>query len=218
MKRLLHPSPSMIVACIALALALGGTGVAATVALAPNSVGTPQLKPNAVTAAKVRNGSLSKADFRVGQLPAGPAGRAGPAGPGGPAGPRGEAGPAGAAGPSDAFSRFQIAPVTVPQSLTTLSSLPLPQAGKYVVWAKAYFRSPTQGVVTCRLVVGAGYDESQTLMRGDGAPFPLATNAVADLASAGSADFRCFSADPNTQASWINMSAIKVANLTLSGN
>jgi hypothetical protein len=39
----------MVVACIALSVALGGTSVAAIQALPKNSVGTKQLKRNAVT-------------------------------------------------------------------------------------------------------------------------------------------------------------------------
>jgi hypothetical protein len=78
----------MVVACLALAVAMAGTGYAAT-ALPRNSVGTLQLKNDAVTAAKVKNGTLLRADFRSGQVPAGPAGKAGPAGPTGPAGPAG---------------------------------------------------------------------------------------------------------------------------------
>jgi hypothetical protein len=76
----------MVVACIALAVAMAGTGYAAT-ALPRNSVGTAQLMNNAVTAAKVKNGSLVRQDFRAGQLLAGPKGPAGPQGPAGPAGP-----------------------------------------------------------------------------------------------------------------------------------
>jgi hypothetical protein len=96
----------MVVACIALAVALGGTGVAAVQALAPNSVGTAQIKANAVTAAKLKNGnvtnaklgqnavtgskvlngSLAAADFVANSLPVGPQGPAGAAGPAGPAG------------------------------------------------------------------------------------------------------------------------------------
>lgn len=118
-----RPSPAMVVACLALLVALGGTSVAAVQALAPNSVGTAQLRANAVTApkirnaqvtnaklannavtnsklrnnsvtgAKVQNGSLSVADFAAGSLPAGPAGPAGPQGPAGAAGPAGTIGP-----------------------------------------------------------------------------------------------------------------------------
>jgi hypothetical protein len=94
-----RPSPAMIVACLALTVALSGTGIAAvTAALPKNSVGTAQLKNNAVTSAKVANGSLLKADFKAGQLTAGPRGPAGTIGPPGPAGPQGLKGDPGAAG------------------------------------------------------------------------------------------------------------------------
>jgi hypothetical protein len=63
-KRL--PSPAMVVACIALTIALGGTAWAAT--LPRNSVGTAQLKRNAVTSIKVRNNSLTGADIRESRL------------------------------------------------------------------------------------------------------------------------------------------------------
>jgi hypothetical protein len=115
MRTLLHrgllgrrPSPAMVVACIALLVALTGTSFAAVGALAPNSVGTLQLKPNAVTNTKIKNNavnsskvanrSLLRSDFAPGQLPAGPTGPQGPAGPAGPAGAAGAAGPAGVIG------------------------------------------------------------------------------------------------------------------------
>ncbi len=105
MKRLMRhrPSPAMVIACIALGIALTGTSVAAVTALAPNSVGTAQIRPNAVTAAKIKNAnvtgakiarnaitgskvlnrSLTAADFVASSLPKGPAGPTGPAGPAG---------------------------------------------------------------------------------------------------------------------------------------
>jgi hypothetical protein len=76
----------MVVACLALAVAMAGTGYAAT-ALPKNSVGVVQLRNNSVTAAKVKNGSLLRADFKPGQLVPGPRGPAGAIGPAGPAGP-----------------------------------------------------------------------------------------------------------------------------------
>jgi hypothetical protein len=57
-----RPSPAMVVACIALVMALGGTGYAA-LNIPASSVGTAQLKPNAVTSAKVKNGALTKGDL-----------------------------------------------------------------------------------------------------------------------------------------------------------
>jgi hypothetical protein len=75
-----RPSPSMVVAFIALLVALGGTGYAAS-QLPNNSVGSKQLKNNAVTAKKIKNGavksndvknrSLQAKDFAVGEMPAG---------------------------------------------------------------------------------------------------------------------------------------------------
>jgi hypothetical protein len=84
--RLRPPSPAMVVACLALAVALSGGAYAVSTALPRNSVGPAQLKANAVNSAKVKNRSLRAVDFAAGQIPAGPAGPAGAAGPQGPAG------------------------------------------------------------------------------------------------------------------------------------
>jgi hypothetical protein len=87
-RRIPQVSPSMVVACLALTVALAGTSVAATQLLPANSVGTAQLRTGAVTNAKLRNqavtnakirrntitsnriqnGTLIRADFRPGQL------------------------------------------------------------------------------------------------------------------------------------------------------
>lgn len=97
------PRPATVIALVALAVALGGTGYAATL-LPAGSVGTAQLKNGAVVSSKVKNGSLQAADFAPGELPAGaqgpqgPAGSAGPQGPAGPAGPQGPTGDTGASG------------------------------------------------------------------------------------------------------------------------
>jgi hypothetical protein len=98
----------MVVACLALLVALSGTGMAAATQLGRNSVGTLQLRDSAVTNAKLRNNavnsakvaarSLLRSDFAPGQLPAGPVGPQGPAGTQGAAGPAGPAGPAGVIG------------------------------------------------------------------------------------------------------------------------
>jgi hypothetical protein len=95
----------MVVACLALLVALGGTGMAAATQVARNSVGTPQLKDSAVSNPKIKNNainsakvaarSLLRSDFAPGQLPAGPTG---PQGPAGPTGAAGAAGPPGVIG------------------------------------------------------------------------------------------------------------------------
>jgi hypothetical protein len=87
-----HPSPALVISCVALVFALAGTGYATVLQVPRNSVGTLQLKNAAVTSAKVKNRTLLRADFAAGQLPAGPAGPTGPIGPAGPAGPAGLSG------------------------------------------------------------------------------------------------------------------------------
>jgi hypothetical protein len=212
----------MVVACLALGVALSGTAIAAGVNVPRFSVGpaqlranavitpkirngavtTPKLRNNAVTSLKVRNGSLLAVDFAAGQLPAGTAGPAGPPGP---------------AGPSDAYSRFLNGPIAVPAASTTLANLNIPQAGKYVVWGKAYFTlAAGAAVVTCRLEAGTDVDQSQTYVQGN-FPFTLATNVVHEFAAAGSVDFKCATSAGSPQANWIKITAIRVANLTNSG-
>lgn len=99
-----RPSPATVIACLALLVALGGTGYAAT-QLPANSVGSLQLRPNAIDSSKVEDRSLLAKDFKQGQLPRGlrglrgATGAAGAAGATGPAGAVGATGAAGAAGP-----------------------------------------------------------------------------------------------------------------------
>src|SRR5438067_4359041 len=73
MKRRLRPTPALVVACVALLVALAGTGYAAL-----------KLPRNSVTTVQVKDFSLLARDFKRGQLPAGKQGPAGPAGPAGP--------------------------------------------------------------------------------------------------------------------------------------
>jgi hypothetical protein len=75
-----RPSPALVVAGLALAVALGGTSYAA-VSLPANSVGTQQLKNNAVVASKVKRGSLQAYNFAPHSLPKGDRGAVGLPGP-----------------------------------------------------------------------------------------------------------------------------------------
>lgn len=97
---MIRPSPSMVVASLALFVALSGTSYAVS-QLPAKSVGTKQLKPNSVTGVKVKDGSLTARDFRAGDLPVG---RVGPPGETGPAGPVGRRGPSASAFASAARS------------------------------------------------------------------------------------------------------------------
>jgi hypothetical protein len=107
----IHVSPALIVACIALAVSLGGTGYAA-LKLPAGSVGTAQLKKNAVTSPKVKNASLLAADFKPGQLPAGPPG---------PQGAKGDPGAAGATGPRgpSGLSALEVVTASTPVDTTS---------------------------------------------------------------------------------------------------
>lgn len=112
MKRIVarRPSPSMVVAFVALTAALSGTSYAALAA--KNSVGSAQIRPkavknsdlasNAVTSAKVKNRSLRAVDFRSRDraLLKGDKGDTGPAGATGAKGAKGDKGDAGAQGPA----------------------------------------------------------------------------------------------------------------------
>jgi len=121
LKHVPHPSPALVIACIALAIALGGVGYAATV-VPRNSVGVLQLKPNSVNSAKVVNGSLLRADFKAGQVPRGARGPVGPTGPAGPAGPAGAAGAAGPAGPTNTGVSLAVKNVSSNNDRTTTST------------------------------------------------------------------------------------------------
>jgi hypothetical protein len=83
------PSPAMVIACLALFIALGGTGYAASGALSDG--GSPQ----ATVARRARRSTRGPRGFR---------GRTGPKGATGPAGPQGAAGAQGPAGTAKAFA------------------------------------------------------------------------------------------------------------------
>ena len=70
-KLLRRPSPAMVVACLALLVALGGTGMAAATQLARNSVGTPQLKDGAVSNPKIKNNAVNSTKVAARRLKSG---------------------------------------------------------------------------------------------------------------------------------------------------
>jgi hypothetical protein len=67
--RFIHrPSPAMIVACLGLAIALGGTSYATVLNVPRNSVGTVNLKNGAVTTAKMRSSAVTTGKLRTGAV------------------------------------------------------------------------------------------------------------------------------------------------------
>jgi hypothetical protein len=111
----------MVIACIALAFALGGTGYAAF-----------RLPANSVTTREVKNRSLLAVDFKLGQLPRGAPGAAGPAGPAGAPGPSGPAGPPGASGSANLKWALVKADGTIAQQSGGLT-VTNHSAGQYVL-------------------------------------------------------------------------------------
>lgn len=94
-RRLRRPSPALIVACLALFVALGGTGYAA-MRLPRNSVGAHQLRKGAVTAPKLGRSAIKMLQHKLGKR--GPRGAQGAQGAPGSPGATGAVGPQGSPG------------------------------------------------------------------------------------------------------------------------
>ena len=109
----------MVVACIALLLAMSGTGYAIT-----------RLPRNSVTTVQVKDRSLLARDFKRGQLPRGAVGPPGPAGPTGPAGPAGPAGSSGSANLKWALVRADGGIAAQSGGITLAAK---PGAGEYIL-------------------------------------------------------------------------------------
>jgi hypothetical protein len=203
----------MVIACIALAVALGGTSYAAAT-LARNSVGTKQLKKNAVISSKVKNRSLLAVDFKAGQLPRGAQG------PTGPTGATGATGATGPIGPSDAFSTYNNSFVNLTGTLTTIRSLALP-AGKYFIMAKGILNNNdgTPQQVECYLTAGSDSDgpagEYYTIgAQGTDDREVAVLQLVHDFTAGGTATLACNSTAANSNIIGPRIAAIKVGSIT----
>lgn len=207
------PVALSLVALVISLLALTQRGTAAQVLLPLHSVGTAQLKDGAVTAAKVRAHSLLKRNFKPGQLPRGPRGLRGPRGP---RGPRGVQGPVGPAGPSDGYSASLVGPVplAVQETPVRLAELQIPQAGYFVIDAKAYFDSTGSGIatITCTLDTLAGDVDQVELLAGN--PTPATLTVVHAYAGPGVVDLDC-AARAAAEAHYIRLTAIRLGTLTV---
>jgi len=116
------PSPSLVVSCVALAAALGGTAYAVT-ALPKNSVGAAQIKKNAVTGAKIKAGSIDATDLRPGVLLSGAPAAKGDTGATGATGANGVTGAIGPSGITATGSVANFNSATLTDTPTALVSL-----------------------------------------------------------------------------------------------
>ncbi len=119
----MKPSPSLVIATVALAVALGGTTYAVT-SLPRNSVGPAQIKKGAVTGPKIRGGAVGSSQIRNGSILAidfapGAVGSpaAGAQGPVGATGPGGATGATGAVGPTQGFVAASAGASALPGSV-----------------------------------------------------------------------------------------------------
>lgn len=224
-SRLRLPSPAMTVACLALLLALTGTGIAARTALITGA----DVKDATLTGADIKDRSLNAAELSAGAVSSlrgktGPAGRPGATGPAGPAGKAGAAGPAGAKGdpgPSEAFAaiRGAVAPPALPANATTTIATRSLAAGKYVV-VSTVAMDDTSGApraVTCKLEAGTATDDRNIGLTGAaGGGGTCANMVVVDLAAAGSATLKIVTpAASAVRPGMVKVVAIKVGSIDL---
>ena len=142
-----RPSPALVISCVALLVALGGTGYATVLQVPRNSVGTLQLQRNAVKASKIApnairtghvlDGGLLAADFKPGQLPAGPRGDKGEKGD------KGDKGATGSPGIS-AHEFLQSAATSVAPNVSGFATATCP-AGKRVLGGGGHIAGAVQG-------------------------------------------------------------------------
>jgi hypothetical protein len=144
-----HLTFANVISMLALFVALGGTGYAAT-QLAKNSVGAKQIRKGAVRSTEIKNGAVKRADLAPALLRGGGgAPQLPPPGPGG-----------GGALPAAHVIRAngQVGVATLGAELSSADSIlqaTLP-SGNWVVQAQATFgpNTPTERVIACTLLDG----------------------------------------------------------------
>lgn len=216
-----RPSPAMVVACIALGVALGGTSYAA-IRLPAGSVGTKQLKKSAVTSPKVKNNAITGADVRestLAQVPS--AANATNATHATSADTATNASSATTAGTANAaFSTFHDASIPFPTPIGTIATLAIPAAGNYVINAKftafnySGIESPND---ECHLTAGADKDSQAIDVDGlavdDGEA--VALQLVHQFAAPGQVVLTCTDAGAgDVRAVFTKITAVQVAQLT----
>jgi hypothetical protein len=198
-----------MISVIALFVALGGTGYAAS-KLARNSVGSAQIRTGAVGTSEVKDHSLRLKDFRSGQIPAGARGAVGPAGANGT---NGHDGAPGGRGPSDAYTGNN----TGPSNGSNSASVSVP-AGDYVVAASGqvlYFKDnstypASEGETTCSLTSAGDTSHNATTFATvpshgfysppqEGGVATVSQNSAFHLTSPGTITYTCSNAPLGSQ-------------------
>lgn len=223
------PSPSMIVAMVALFVALSG-GAYASVALnqvrsthiKDGEVKTADIAGNAVTRAKINNNAINSDKVLNGGLEAVDLSAAAQATLKGQKGDTGAPGTPGAPGPSDAFSARDTAIINMTGGTTaTLATLSLP-AGSYVIASKMVLENDDPAAVaavTCNLASGTTTD-NQTIrlaVANDTDDREVVSNMITTtLAAAGTATLTCTPPGGNStiDADDLWVVATKVGTLT----
>jgi hypothetical protein len=132
-----RPTFAQVTATLALFVALGGTGYAAT------TIGTSQIADNAVTTPKLAAGAVTASHLAPATLAALQ----------GKTGPQGPAGPPGAAGPSDTYAAFRASGTVTPGSFVTFFQLP---AGSWLFQANVVLTNTAGSAREVTCTVGAG--------------------------------------------------------------
>jgi hypothetical protein len=157
--RRFRPSPSMIVACIALLVAIGGTSYAAISVTGKNvqngsltgkdvkngSVDGADVRNSSLTTSDIRNQSLLATDFKSGQLPQGP---------------KGDKGDPGAPGSALGYATISDSHTVDPALSLNITTANVTQVGTVVCFNGLPF---TPRVAVANVSAGAGTAGAQTI-------------------------------------------------------
>ena len=181
-----RPAPATVIATIALIVALGGTGYAATV-LPANSVGTAQVIDN----------SLLQKDFKAGQIPAG------------------KPGPAGPSNAFAQFVDGPVTLPTASTTVATLQ-LPKPGNYVIWAKAYVSDNGSGDEAASCQLVAGDATDRSLAYLPRVASNETVSNLVVHQFAAAGEAQLECVSGTGHAEARSVELVAVKVGSLTSS--
>lgn len=156
------PSPTTVIAVVALVASLAGSAVAANKYLITS---TKQIKPSVLKKLKGKRGPVGPAGAVGATGATGQTGSTGATGPAGTTGAKGDTGATGPAGPS--LVRIDSSKTTA-QGLSTsfvAKDAVTLDPGTYLVMAKADVTSPSDQTITCRLRLNSGGTAADTTVQ-----------------------------------------------------